>query len=251
MLNELLNGKSALEESCAKLREEKEAIRQQILRVRKEKADYRKQRVDLYRQLNNLKIDVIDMEKRVQFGRDYVDNVNECLRMTEESIKDNVRLKELEARVMKLKQSMSSAMNFYSSENLQMELMKRTNNVREKRVEYTKKESEYNEILRKIEEQKREKERAQLAEQERARQEEEDRMRKEEEKKREEFLQMREGTNFANPSFLGRIQSPQSFDVGSSDTSCNDTTYTSTKDKSSASSLPDLSFSYSQLLNWK
>lgn len=219
VVSDLLNIKSKLEDSLNELQDEKENLKKKILTLKEQKEILRKEKNEELQKLFNLKLDLADVEKQVQDNHDHVLKMGQTIDDIGKNIHSLMQLEDFKEKTMKLQSSYESAIGFYSEESLQMELLKRTANVREQRVAYTKAESDYNDMIRRIEEEKREKERIRLAQLERERQEEEYRKQQESEraqaeqaKSREEFLRSRSDVamEVVQQPFLGKIQSPVS-----------------------------------------
>lgn len=214
-ISDLLGIKSKLEESISHLHDEKENIRKKILSIKEQKDMFRKIKAEELQKLYKLKIELVDSNKRLQDDSNHVLAVNQTVTNLEQSIHDQVKLVDFEKKIMEMQSSLEGAINFYNEDSLQMELMKRVNNVREQRVAYTKAETDHKELLKRIEDEKREKERIKQAQLEKERLEEEEIKRQEESKikadeaiRREEFLRSRAET--AQQPFLGKIQPPAS-----------------------------------------
>jgi len=172
-ISELLDIKSRLERNCNDLMEEKSSVMQSIGTIKERKVEVRKKKATERQKLYKLRMMLADVGKQVEMKAKYIQKANSDVIEHEQKIRDIMQIKEFEQGILKTVSQIESAVNFYSEDSLQMEIIKRTNRVRELRVEYTKVENEYKDLLRRIEEKKRERERARELEAERARQEEE------------------------------------------------------------------------------
>lgn len=215
-ISDLLNMKSRLERSIQELNESKEEAKKKVEGVRERKISLRKEKLDIYQRLYRAKISLVDLTKQTESFDLYFKTITDIYSKAEASIRDSTKLIELEDSIHQLNTNFERAINFYCDDSLQIELMKRTNLVRERRVEYTKLEQEFQDILRKLEAKRKEQEQRRLAELERAKQEEAQLRKLEEEKAREAEEQQRE--LFRNQLIAQRAQQQnQSFlGVGSS-----------------------------------
>lgn len=218
VVQDLISIKSKLESSLGTLKAERESLRAKINFVKDMKEQMRKKKAAELLELYKLKVSRIDADKRVSNQLNHIKSLKKVVDNVVNGINSKVSLSDHEIVSKQTRVSIEFILNYYNEDALQMELMKRTNNVRERRVEYTKVESDYNDLKRKIEEEKRQKEREKIREQEKAREEEErlnnlerNKIRSEEAERRDEFLhQGRSYTPISNvqPPFLGNIRSP-------------------------------------------
>lgn len=259
-ISDLLGIKSKLEESLSQLNDEKESIRRKILSIKEEKDMFRKIKAEELQKLYKLKIELVDANKKLQDDSKHVLSINQTIANLEQSIHDQVKLVDFEKKIMEMQSSLEGAINFYNEDSLQMELVKRINNVREQRLAYTKAETDYKEMLKRIEDEKLEKERIKQAQLEKERLEEEERKRQEEskikadeEKRREDYLRSR--AEAAQQPFLGKVQTPTSpLKLNSISEPSDEPEISSSKvsnvenPKSKLLNMQDISFS--QLLRW-
>lgn len=173
-VSDLAQMKARIEQNISNLRDEIETIEQDLETVREQKDEYRKKKAEEYRKHFELKMKLAESIKQAEVDDEYIQRVHTMIKGIETKINNHMSLDSFEQQMTAIRVQMEGAVNFYSDESLHMELMKRTNSVRERRVEYTKVESEFNDLKRKIENRKREVERAKQAEIERQRQEEEE-----------------------------------------------------------------------------
>lgn len=179
-ISEIFKIKSLIEKNLNDIDVEKSLVRKQISTICENIEQIKQKARDEVIKIHQLKVKLAEENKLTDRYVTYVDEKRKDLQNLERSIHDQMGLRDFEAHTFMMADSVESAINFYSEETLQIELAKRKNGVREKRVEYTKLESEYNDMIRKLEEEKRERERQ--AELERVRKEEEARKIMEQEK---------------------------------------------------------------------
>lgn len=176
-ISELFKIKSLIEKNLNDIDAEKNLVKKQINAVRENIIHLRQKTQDETIKIHQLKVKLTEANILADRHVTYVEEKKTDLRNLEESIRNEMGLKGFEAEIHGRINSIEGAINFYSEETLQMELAKRKSDVREKRVEYTRVESEFNDLVRKLEEERREREHQ--AELEKARkQEEEERARK-------------------------------------------------------------------------
>lgn len=188
---ELFNLKSIIENSLKDLDSEKILVKQKIRAIQEEKKNLRRKWTEGIFKFHRNKVSIVDENNSVELALRHLRQMRDQLTHLENSIRAVMGLPEFEANVTKFKESVECAIRFHDEDNLQLQLVKKTNDVREKRVEYTKVESEYTNLVRKIEEE-RERERARQAEQERIQQEEQARKKQKLETIQNEVLMKKE-----------------------------------------------------------
>lgn len=263
-VQDVLSIKAQLEENLNQLQDEKENIKKKLYSIREQKEIIRSKNAEDLGKLYKLKLELAGANKRLEDEGKNVLGINQTVAKIEENINDQMRLTQFESKIVDIQVSLEGAINYYSEDSLQMELMKRTNNVREQRVAYTKAESDYNDLLKRIEDQKREKERFKVAqlekdrlEGERRKQEEEQKVMAEEARRREEFIRSKSTlvSDLAQQPFLGQIQPPTPAiipdkPVESTDIHSTTEFETNGMDDSKSKSYNIPNSSLSQLLRW-
>lgn len=153
-ITRLFKLKSKLSQSLADLAEDKLTVKQNIQSIREEKEELRALKSSETIKSYNIKVNLKAAErqlatyqKNLKESRIKVDNF-------EEFLSEEINLNNFEQTISKLVSSVEAAINMYQEDSLQMELLKRTNCVREKRVEYTNLETHYKELEKKIAQQK-------------------------------------------------------------------------------------------------
>lgn len=177
-ISELFKIKSLIEKNLNDIEAEKNLVRKQINAVRENIIQMRQKIQDETIKIYQLKVKLAETNISAVSHVTYVEEKKTDLHNLEESIRNGMGLKGFEVGILKKIDSIEGAINFYSEETLQMELAKRKNDVREKRVEYTRVESEFNDLVRKLEEERREREHQAELERVRKQEEEEERVRK-------------------------------------------------------------------------
>lgn len=183
-IEQFLEIKTKLEQSISKLTEKHNDLRDKIAHKQEARLAIECEKKESTQKLYQLKLARVERKQKAEAYQALAGHLEEWAKKAEDKIREEVRISEFESDVSKLIEDYDGAMEYYRDDSLNMELMKRSNAVREKRVEYTQAENEYKETLRKIEEAKREKERQLMAEQQRQRE-------LEEQEKREKFLKSR------------------------------------------------------------
>lgn len=183
-LEQLLDLKSSLEQNIVQLNEEFEILKSKIALKREDKKHVHAKKAEDAQRLIQLRVSQLGLNAEAQMYHAYVAGINDLATEVDLKVKNQVQIKDFEEKVMQHINSFDGAMEFFREDSLQMELMKKANNVREQRVEFTRVENEHKQMQRMIEERKREKERNKLAEQQRLRE-------LEEKEKRERFLKSR------------------------------------------------------------
>jgi len=224
-MTELFNLKSGLEENISQLHQEIVSLKERISFIKEEKELARKSQATQFQKHYQLKIELVDAQRELDTFVKSVEEVRQMVKESENSIWDIVALRPFDENINCLRASIEGAINFYSEESLKLELVKRTNTNRERRVELTRLSTEYDNKLKEIEEAKRELERRKKLELEKERQQQEmrerleqERIQAEKERQRRDFLKNRfvplevappdsRQTPFRNVSF--KLSSPE------------------------------------------
>lgn len=205
-VSEMINLKTKLEQNLQNIREEKETIQQKIRSTQENKQEVRKLKAAEFQRLYKLKIELSDVHKQVSIYARHIADSGRRLENLEHKIFDRIKMPELQDRMVKIRDATQNAINFYSEDSLQLELVKRNNINREKRVELTRVAEDCSQLRKALEKEKMEKEKARLAaielarqEEERKRKFEEDRVKMERNRQREQFLQQRVSAQEGGP----------------------------------------------------
>lgn len=204
----LLETKAKLKQNISNLNGEIANIKRNISRVKNEKTQVQNSQLDLVLKENKLTMSIYELNLEINSLLKRNQWLNDFNKRYQVSIEENTSLLAFEKEMMLIKERIESAMAFYTDESLQMELMKRSSAIREKRVELTSVESEYKELERKIQERQREKERQKQLELERLRQEEEKLKKLEEEKALAEKIKRNEAFKQQKLEPLGEHAQP-------------------------------------------
>lgn len=166
-IDQLLYFKNKLELSISQLSEERDNLRRKIALKQSETKEIQEKKEEDSQKLIELRLEQLEFNRRADMYQAYVGEISDMVNRIDTKVKDKVQIKDFERDVLKSINSFDSAMEYFRDDSLQMELMRKGNSVRERRVELTTVENEQKEMLRKIEERKREKERQEMAEKQR------------------------------------------------------------------------------------
>lgn len=208
-MDDLLKIKIGIERNIEDLGNEATTLRERLTVLSSEKLDIQQSRVSKHTELYKLKLSLVDLQEQLDGYSEYIKLMTEKQQSVERAIEDVVKLNHYEEEVKKKLVLCEKMMTFYNEDSLQIDLMKKTNEVREKRVKYTELDKEYRTMLQLIQEEKKKRELALQAELERKRQEEE--AAREEERlralaqSRQEILQQR-ATSMCDPQLMSPLQ---------------------------------------------
>lgn len=161
-ISELIEIKMKLEIELRNLEDRSVELKKKIQQISDEKLSLRKLKTGELIMMEKLKLERVDEQKQTELDDEYLTNFLDNFSKFQVELGNEVKILDYEREIMDLNGSIESAINFYGDDNLQMELMKRANLVREHRVEYTRLESEIQDKIRLIESRNAEKERAKL-----------------------------------------------------------------------------------------
>ena len=172
-VSELINLKARIEQESSELMEERSKLTEKLKLIRLEKESQRANNVDIYQKLIQARLDSLAAKRRVENLACHVAWQRQENDTCDSSIMDIVKMPEFAKSIEQLRSSIESAVNFYSEDSLQMELMKRNATNREMRVELTRITQELQQRKKELEAELEEKKRIEQAKLERQKQEDE------------------------------------------------------------------------------
>lgn len=172
-IDDLLKIKLAIEKNIEDLSKEASNLKERLANLREERSLIQHNKIAKYEDFYRIKMSLVDIEGQLEGYSAYLKLMFQKQRSIEESMQDVMKLSKYESEVQKKVSIFEKMMSFYGEDSLQMDLMKKTNEVREKRVIYTELDKEYNSLIQLIQEERRKKELSRQAELEKKRQEEE------------------------------------------------------------------------------
>ena len=179
---EMINLKTKIEQEVESLKDERDMIRNRIQLAREGQNSARVKKEEDYKLLNKLKIELAALEQALPIESKHVENLRSTMDTLEKKIFEKIAMRGFEESMLTMRSSIEGAVNFYSDDSLQIEINRRKDLLREKRVTLTSLDAEYANKLQEIEESKKAKERERMAQLEKAREETERQRRLEEER---------------------------------------------------------------------
>lgn len=170
---ELINLKSKIEQENSGILEERSKLVQKLKLVRFDKESERAKNGETYEKLVLARLGGLSDKRRVDNMADHVEWQKQENELCDQGILEQLTLPAFSSAVEQTRASIESAMNFYSEESLNMELMKRNSANRDIRVELTRISQEIQQRKKELEAELEEKKRIEQAKLERQRQEEE------------------------------------------------------------------------------
>lgn len=205
-ISKLLKLKTRLTQSLADLVEEKSNVKQSLDSIRSQKELIRKQRAGEIFRSYNLKINLRNAQHQLEVFEKYMSESMGQVHNFEKIFKDEVGLVNFEHSVNNMISNVVGSINLYQEDSLQMELIKRDNITRAKRVELTNLQTQYNDLAKKAEEKKREIERVRQAELDRLKRIDEEKLYMERMKLKEQLHQTSNSRAPEPNSFLGNFR---------------------------------------------
>lgn len=141
--------------------------------IRNDKDSQRANNSGTYQRLIEARLDSLSAKRRVKNLACHVEWQKQENEFCDKDVQEQMMMASFAASIEKLRSSIESALNFYSEDSLQMELMKRNNANRDMRVELTRITNEIQQKKKELEAELEEKKRIKQAEIERLKQEEE------------------------------------------------------------------------------
>lgn len=200
-ISELINLKAKIEQENSDLMEEREKLKDKLRIYQEEKENARRHNSELYSKNISLKLALSSYVSKVGCLAKHIEWQRSLLDCLDKQTTGELALQEFQERIEEIRTSIEGAVNFYSEDSLQYELLQRTTANRDKRVELTRITNELEEKIKEIEAKKKQIAEARAAEMRRLKEEEERKLREEEEramaeksKQRQQFLQQRVAT---------------------------------------------------------
>ena len=185
-VSELINMKTKVEENIAEFNKEIENVKQQLQTQRIDIEHARRAKTVEFQKFFTNKLEMCEAKKKLELSTRQIVDLQQRLQERRKSVMEPIVMRSNEAFAHKYRESLESAISFYSEEGLNMLVIQRGSSIREKRIELTQLTEKYDNTVKEIEEAKREAEKRKQMELERARHEEENKLRLEEERRRAE-----------------------------------------------------------------
>lgn len=147
----LLQLKGKLSDNLIQLKNRKQQLSHELIEIKNLKKQKREEENQAMVEQYGLKIDIEAAKKQVATNDSYFKTVIGIIDNFENHLATEVGLNEFEPKIMNLIENVQGAMNIHQEESLQLELMRRNQSVKEKRVELTDLETTINEVQQRIE----------------------------------------------------------------------------------------------------